>query len=382
MMRLTRSALCFLGEHKPMKKPKVVYIAGTQQNEGKTTFSLGLMGELVERKLKVGFIKPVGQQYVEAEGIKVDKDSLLLTRVFRVEAELGDTSPVAVDRYFTRNYIDDPKPEELRRRILEAFNRVAAGKDVVIVEGTGHAGVGGVIDLSNAQVAKLLNAPVLIVTSGGIGRPVDEVMLNRAVFEKEGVPIAGVIVNKVRKDKIDMIRDYLSRSFEYHGLNLLGVMPMSTQLSRLTLRQVARDIKAEVMIGEEFLDNTVDRLIVGAMTAHKVLGFLHPGVLMITGGDRDELVLAAVGACLANPGPEGAIAGVILTGGMVPHSSIHALVSHGCFPVLLHEEDSYTVATQVHNLVAKIQVQDRAKHRRAIEMVRQHVDIDGLLNRL
>ncbi|KPK98835.1 MAG: hypothetical protein AMK75_06810 [Planctomycetes bacterium SM23_65] len=363
-------------------KAKAVYIAGVRQNEGKTTLSLGLLGELIGRGMKVGFIKPVGQQYVDVDGVRVDKDSLLLTRVFNVEAELSDTSPVAIDRFFTRNYIDDPHPEDLRNAIWEAYNRIAADKDVVVIEGTGHAGVGGVIDLSNAQVAGVLGAPVVIVASGGIGRPVDEVILNRAVFEKEGVPIAGVVVNKIRPDKMDMIRDYLGRSLKYHGLRLLGVMPEARQLSRLTLRQVARDIGAEIAAGGKYLDNTVERLIVGAMTAHKALSYMAKGVLMITGGDRDDLVLAAVGVSSVDPSPAKVMAGVILTGGLIPHSTIHELVRHAPFPVLLHEEDSYTVATMVHNLVAKIQVQDTAKHKAAMRLVREHVDIDGLMKLL
>jgi len=362
-----------------MKRPKAVYIAGTRQNEGKTTLALGLLGELVRRGLKVGFIKPVGQQYVDVEGVRVDKDSLLLTRIFSVDAKLGDTSPVAVDRLFTRTYIDDPHPDNLRNSIREAYERVSRGKDIVVIEGTGHAGVGAVIDLSNAQVAKLLEAPVIIVSSGGIGRPVDEFMLNRAVFEKEGVPILGVVVNKILPDKIDMIRDYLTKSLTYHGLNLLGVMPEMKQLSRLTIRQLAKDIEAEVAAGEQHLDNSVDRFIVGAMTANKVLEYLAPGVLMITGGDRDDLVLAAVGTCSVHASWEKPLAGVILTGGLTPHSSVHELLKDACFPVLLHEGDSFTVATMVNNLVAKIQVQDTAKHRVAIELVRKHVDIDRLL---
>jgi len=362
-----------------MKRPKAVYIAGTRQNEGKTTLALGLLGELVRRGLKVGFIKPVGQQYVDVEGVRVDKDSLLLTRIFSVDAKLGDTSPVAVDRLFTRNYIDNPRPEVLSKSIADAYERVAQGKDIVVIEGTGHAGVGAVIDLSNAQVAKLLGVPVLIVSSGGIGRPVDEVMLNRAVFEKEGVPILGVVVNKILPDKIAMVRDYLARSLAYHGLKLLGVMPEMKQLSRLTVRQVARDIGTRVTVGEQYLDNSVDHFIIGAMTAHKVLEYLGPGVLMITGGDRDDLVLAAIGTCFANPSPETAIAGLILTGGMAPDGAIQELLTHAGFPVLLHDGDSFTVATRVNDLVAKIQIQDTAKHRVAIDLVRKNVDIDGLL---
>ena len=363
-----------------MTKAKSIYVAATRQNEGKTTLSLGLIGELVRRGMKVGFIKPVGQQYVEAEGVKVDKDSLLMVRVFDVEAKLQDTSPIAVDRYFTRNYIDNPEPDRLRKLITESYERIAADKDIVIIEGTGHAGVGGVIDLSNAQVAKMLDAPVVMVSGGGIGKPIDEIILNQAVFEKEGAQLVGVVINKILEDRLESIRGYLRRSTEYHGLKLLGVMPALRQLSRLTIRQVARDVDCEIMVGEEFLDNTVEDMIVGAMTAHRGLDYMKPGVLMITGGDREDLMLAAMGMHLADRESGKGLAGILLTGGMAPHSSVHKLLQHAGFPVLLHEDDSYGVATRVHNLVAKIQVQDKVKHQVAIKMVQEHVDIDGLLD--
>ena len=365
-----------------MAGPKAVYIAGTRQHEGKTVSALGLIGEFRRRDLKVGYIKPVGQEYVEVEGDKIDKDSLLIVRVFDLEGDLWDTSPIAVERDFTRNYIENPNPKELERRITEAYVRVADGKDVVVIEGTGHAGVGAVMDVHNARVAKILGASAIIVSSGGIGRPIDEFMLNQALFEQEGVPIAGVLVNKIYESKIDMIGGYLRKALDRLGVNLLGVMPEARALSRLTLRQVVKELAADILHGKEFLGNTVERLVIGAMTAHKALDYLSPGVLMITGGDRDDLVLAAAGASLAKDSPDESLAGIILTGGMRPHESIFNVVKKARFPLLLHEKDSYHVAARVHGLVAKIQVEDTAKHDVAIEMVRRHVDVDGLLERI
>jgi BioD-like phosphotransacetylase family protein len=145
---------------------------------------------------------------------------------------------------------------------------------------------------------------------------------------------------------------------------------------------VARDTEAEVVVGERYLDNMVERLIVGAMTAHRALDYLAPGVLMITGGDRDDLVLATIGMSSADSPPGKAITGIILTGGMTPHKAVQEVIARARFPVLMHPEDSYTVATMVNHLVAKIQIQDTAKHQLAIQMVRQHVDVDRLLSLL
>src|SRR5256884_860226 len=117
-------------------------------------------------------------------------------------------SPIAVEPDFTRRYLESSNYDVLVQRIQNAFDRVAWEKDFVLCEGSGHAGVGSVFDLSNAQVAKILHAKVIIVTQGGIGKPIDEVCLNRALFEKEGVEIIGVILNKVLLGKVDYVNEF------------------------------------------------------------------------------------------------------------------------------------------------------------------------------
>src|SRR5215203_6387521 len=184
-----------------------VFIAATRQNDGKTTTSLGLIAALQKEFPRIGYIKPVGQRFVEIEEQKIDEDTVLMDSVYGLQCPLVDMSPIAVEPDFTRKYLQSSNYDALVKRIQKAFDRVAWEKDFVLCEGSGHAGVGSVFDLSNAQVAKLLGAKVIIITSGGIGKPIDEVALNQALFEKEGVKIIGVIVNKVLPDKVDYITD-------------------------------------------------------------------------------------------------------------------------------------------------------------------------------
>ena len=101
----------------------------------------------------------------------------------------------------------------------------------ILSEGTGHAGVGSVFDLSNARVAKLLKCKVILVTTGGIGKPIDEVALNKALFDKEGVELVGVILNKVLPGRLDYIAEFARRGFERLGIDLLGVIPQETILA-------------------------------------------------------------------------------------------------------------------------------------------------------
>src|SRR5437867_9514826 len=202
-----------------------VFIAATRQNDGKTTSSLGLLSAMQDIYKRIGYIKPVGQRFIEIEEQKIDEDTVLMDRVYRLNCPLVDMSPIAVEPDFTRRYLESANRDALVKRIEKAFDRVAWEKDFVLVEGSGHAGVGSVFDLSNAQVAKILNAKVIIVSQGGIGKPIDEVALNQALFEKEGVEIIGVIINKVIGTKLDYVADFARRGFKRKGLELLGVLP-------------------------------------------------------------------------------------------------------------------------------------------------------------
>src|SRR4051795_11289447 len=235
-----------------------VFIAATRQNDGKTTASLGLIAALQRQFPRVGYIKPVGQRFVEIEEQKIDEDTVLMDSVYQLNCPLVDMSPIAVEPDFTRKYLLSSNNDTLVRKIRKAFDRVSWEKDFVLCEGSGHAGVGSVFDLSNAQVAKILHAKVIIVTQGGIGKPIDEVSLNQALFEKEGVEIIGVIVNKVLGTKGDYITESARRGFKRKGLDLLGVIPHQRILSSPTIGLIREELNAEMLNQTSGLGNLVE----------------------------------------------------------------------------------------------------------------------------
>lgn len=187
-----------------------VYVAATRQNDGKTITALGLLSAMREHFKSVGYIKPVGQQVALIDGYNVDKDATLMVDVFHIEHQPRDLSPIAIPRGFTEDYILRGDPNKLRRNIQQAYLRASHNHDFMVIEGTGHAGVGSVLDLSNADVAQLLDAPVVLVTGGGIGRPIDEIMLNKALFDSHKVNVIGVVINKVIKEKYKKIKEIVS----------------------------------------------------------------------------------------------------------------------------------------------------------------------------
>jgi BioD-like phosphotransacetylase family protein len=357
-----------------------VFIAATRQNDGKTTTSLGLIAALQEHFPRIGYIKPVGQRFVEIEEQKIDEDTVLMDSVFRLNCPLVDMSPIAVEPDFTRKYLQSSNNEALVKKIQKAFDRVAWEKEFVLCEGSGHAGVGSVFDLSNAQVAKILGAKVIIVTQGGIGKPIDEVALNQALFEKENVEIIGVILNKVLGEKMDFISDFARRGLKRKGLELLGVIPHQQVLSSPTIGLISEQLDATMLNQNDGEQNLVADVAVGAMGAHNAVNFFRPGVLLITPGDREDIILAASASLEGQDGKQ--MAGILLTGGFRPGNRIMKIIKTMPIPVLLAEEDSYHVASRVHDLTVKTRPGDAQKITLIRDLIAKNVDVKRILDQL
>ncbi len=354
-----------------------VFIAATRQNDGKTTTSLGLIAALQKFYPRIGYIKPVGQRFVEIAEQKIDEDTVLMDSVYKLDCPLVDMSPIAVEPDFTRRYLETANNEALVKKIQKAFDRVAWEKDFVLCEGSGHAGVGAVFDLSNAQVAKVLGAKVIIITRGGIGKPIDEVALNQALFEKEGVEIIGVIINKVMPDKLDYIADFARRGLKRKGLDLLGVLPNQPILSRPTLKSIREELNAQLLNSPAELTNPVEDVVIGAMSVQNAVPFFKRGVLVIIPGDREDILLAAAAALCQQD--HAGLAGIVLTGNLRPGERVMKLIREMPFPVLLAKEDSYEVASKVHDLIVKTGPDDAEKISLIRDMVAQHIDVKKIL---
>src|SRR3954471_6565531 len=357
-----------------------VFIAATRQNDGKTTTSLGLLAAMQKCYPRIGYIKPVGQRFVEIEEQKIDEDTVLMDQVYRLNCPLVDMSPIAVEPDFTRKYLESSNYDALVRKIQKAFDRVAWEKEFVLCEGSGHAGVGSVFDLSNARVAKILGAKVVIVSGGGIGKPIDEVSLNQALFQKEGVEIIGVILNKVTQDKIDYVTDFARRGLKRKGLELLGVVPHRRILSSPTMQLICEELRAERLNSPDGMNNMVEDVVVGAMGVHNTMSFFKRGVLIITPGDREDIILAAATTQLGK-GKDG-LAGIVLSGDLKPNPNVLKVIRDMPFPVLFANESSYQVASKVHDLIVKTRPTDLEKIAVIRDLISEHVDVKKILNSL
>lgn len=362
-----------------------IFIAATKQNDGKTTVSLGLICNFKDRFKKVAFIKPIGQRYLEEEGVKVDEDSVLIERVTaacQIRCGLKDMSPIAVEKGFTERYITHPDKKTITHQIKEAFKKISQGQDLVIVEGTGHAGVGSVFDHSNATVARLLGSQVIIISSGGIGRPIDEIVLNKALFEQEGVGVLGVIINKVLPEKFDKIGRLVRIGLKRKGIDVLGVIPYNPLLSQPSVEQILEETHFELLCGKDFLENYISSIIVGAMKPQDALKYISEDSLLITPGDREDMITTVLGCYRESDKRKLKVSGMILSGGIIPGKPIMDNLNKAGIPVLLAKTDTYTVASYIHDLTVKIRPKDAAKIDTVIKIIKDNVDLERILSRL
>jgi BioD-like phosphotransacetylase family protein len=383
-----------------------VYLAATGRNHGKTTFALGLLAALLDQGVSTGFTKPVGQRYAMVGDTPADEDAILMREVFGLDDPFEDMSPVHIPRGFTKAFIRGQVVDDLGARIDAADRRLSRAHEMLLIEGTGHAGVGAVIGLSNAAVAARMRAPVVIISEGGVGRPIDHVVLNEALFAKRGVPVLGAVINKVDIEADPTLPDILRAGLGAHGIELLGVLPYRPILSRPTLAMLVEQMPGELLSSGRDMDQLIEHVAIGSGQARHVLEKIGPGSLLIVQADRGDLIRATVAATetqrqldrepglfdrLRNRARFGrvpddprsrSLAGIVFTSGRKPSTrDIEALRQSGIFSLVVPEE-IYPVASQVHELLVKTHAQDRTK----IEIIRQLVatsfDVGALLDRI
>src|SRR5690606_35826336 len=145
------------------------------------------------------------------------------------------------------------------------------------------------------------------------------------LFRQYGIPIVGVILNKVRADKLDMVQEFSQLALQRMGIPLLGVMPEETILSSPSLDQIVDETASRWLHGEEWArHNRIRRVVIGAMSAQSLLNNLGEGILIITAGDQEDILLAAIAK--AQMDGHGSLAGIIMTRAIEPGKRILELL--------------------------------------------------------
>lgn len=271
-------------------------LCATKQHTGKTSVSLGLISAARAGR-SVGYMKPVGQTWVEVadnNGVhRVDKDAAVAHRYFGLQVCPSQVSPIVISAGMTKKYLDGEAPElsqqNVKSTITRCFDAISAATDIVIVEGTGHCGVGTVIGWNNARVAATLGIDVVLVANGGIGSTVDELALNVLACRAEGANIAGVIINKVHPSKVDQVTRYIERASALLGWNVpvLATVPYAENLCAKMSADDQQAVRSVVECYEPHLGQCVERLFGEPAQQQSIDG---PGMMIIEPDARRTLL--------------------------------------------------------------------------------------------
>jgi len=359
------------------------FVAATGQNVGKTTTCLGLVSGFLKRHKSVGFIKPVGQEHIETEtGIHVDKDVVLFKSYFNLKDPFEEMSPVLFPRGFTRDYLDGKVDHgDLVGKILHAYKSITSRNAMTVIEGTGHTGVGSIVDLNNAQVAALLKCPLILVASGGLGSSFDELTLNYSQCEKYGVRVAGVILNRVLEDKREMILEYIPKALKRWNIPLLGCIPYSPFLSTPTMNDFELLFQTKLLTGNEYRLRHYQHIQLVATSVEMYRTRIIPNQLIITPSGREDIILATLTRYwdLKISHPEDDLeTGIILTGKNPPKDSIVDQIRRAKIPMLYAPVSSFVAMKMINSYTSKIRKDDKPKIEEAVKVVETHIDFEKL----
>lgn len=362
------------------------FIAPTGFGVGLTSISLGLLRALERAGLKVGFFKPIAQLHPGDLG--PERSSELVARTH------GLDTPKPLPLAQVERMLGDGQLDELLEEIISLYQRAAADKDVVIVEGmvpTRHASYAARV---NFHLAKSLDAEVILVSAPEnetLTELTDRIEIQAQLFGGPRDPkVLGVILNKVRGEADaanaeDGVADFARRLTEHSPLlrddfRLIGCIPWQDELNAARTRDIADLLSARVINAGDYEQRRVQKIVLCARAVPNTVQLLKPGVLVVTPGDRDDIILAASLAAM-NGVP---LAGLLLCSDFPPDPRIMELCRgalQGGLPVLSVATGSYDTATNLNRMNKEIPVDDRERAERVTEFVAGHIDFEWLKQR-
>jgi dethiobiotin synthetase len=384
-----------------MKKPPVVFIAGERQHAGKTVSSLGLISALCNHinPEDIGYFKPVGQEMVTLpNGQRIDKDVLIVKEFTGLDMpDMGMLSPVRVVSGVTREYIKTENPRKITAAFEQSIHEsmeLLSGKRLIIAEGTGHPGVGSVVGLSNARVANMLEAKILYLVGGGIGRTIDELEVDLSYFAHHHNRVAGVLFNKVLPGKVDMMKEVidepaLARIFpEWNPvLDIYGYMPTVQYLNNPSMQLMSHSFKQHQIIagGDEEAWHKACRKVVVISQGSNVFrpeGHLKPRDIAVIGAGSHTRLKRIIDYNKSLP-PDEKLGGIILTcaTGNMPDSKAEKWLTKSAIPTIAVEQDTADADMTLHRCFhnTKLQLYDIKKHEQIVDLFTEHFDAERFI---
>ncbi len=358
-----------------------VMVVANEAGTGKSVISLGLVDQLERHGARTAYFKPVG--LTDGSGA-LDPDARFIHQTLHLRTPLEWV--VGAGHSDVTRAVEEGRYDELVDRILEAHARLAGEVDIVVCEGVDSTAAFPALDSDiNIDLAKNLDAPLLLVTSGkGLGADeiTSNIVLARNQLDERGAEVSGVFVNRVETRKQEDLADNLRRLLRDKRVTLYGVLPELVELSHPRMRDIVRALDGRTLQGENMLDARVGAVLVAAMGLENALHYFEDGCLVITPGDREEILLAAAAtyACDNVPRP----AGVVLSGGFEPRRKVLQLVhglSQGRLPILHVDTPTYETAIAVNHVEPVLFENQEDKALAVRAAMEEYVDLEQLVGK-
>ncbi|MDG2433565.1 phosphate acetyltransferase [Flavobacterium sp.] len=358
---------------------KAVYIATSEHNSGKSIITLGLMSILIGKTAKVGYFRPIIEDFDDG---KIDNHIETVISHFGLDIAFEDAYAITKSKLIKKK--NKGKIGEVLDLIIEKYKKLEEQFDFVLVEGTSFSGEGTVIELDmNVLIAKNLGIPTIIVGSG-VGKTLEELIdslyLAYDSFKVKEVEVLAVIANKVQSENIKLVTNGLKGSLPKEVL--VNAIPIISSLNHPTIKEIVDELDAKVLFGCAFLNNEIGNFSVGAMQLRNYLLHLKENALVITPGDRADIILGALQANESANYPS--IAGIVLTGNIVPEESILKLIEGltSIVPIISVEAGTYRITNSIGNIKSKIYADNTVKIETSINTFEKYVDVDDLSAKL
>jgi BioD-like phosphotransacetylase family protein len=338
-------------------------IASTRKSAGKTSVLVGL-AKAVDKKF--GYLKPLGDRFLYRKKRLWDYDAALMVNLFSLTEE-PETISLGFD-HSKLHYMYDR--ESIHAEVERAIAGMEKDKDSVFIECGKDLAYGASVYLDPLTLSQATGNKVLIIAGGTENEIADDIAFLKRFVGSDEAHVGGVIINKVMQPD-DFKATYLPE-IEQMGVNVLGVIPYEKELTTLAASYLAEKLFARVIAGEDGLDKKIRHIFVGAMSASAVLADPLIGKhdkLIITSGDRSDMILAALEA--------GGTSCIVLTNNIVPPANVINRASQDNVPILLVPSDTYATARQVQELEPLLTKDDTDKVEILGKLVAENVDLEA-----
>ena len=359
---------------------KKIFIASTERRSGKSLIIIGLIHALQDIVPRVGYMKPIGQRYL-ADG-RFDEDAALIKSIFNLPESPGDINPVSMAEAHQDK-------DSLFRKIFDAYGKISAEKDIVVIEGTDYTSAISALEFDiNAELAQNLVAPVLLVARG-LDKTVEEIVQNVTEcadsFKELGCHLLGAVVNRLSLKKFKDNTERIEEILEAKGIPLFGVILDNPTLSGPRLKEIIDSLSARIIYKGDDLSKVVTDTKILAMTPENALEYIKDtdGCLIITPGDRVEHIFTVLSAQRSRYYPD--FSGVILTGGLIPGQNVRKLIEgmgDTGLTIASVKDDTFSTALRVNQITGELTPDDTERIDLARQAVRRYVDCNRIYNQL